>query len=179
MKIKQLVRLVLQLSIAMSLLVANTSIAGAGGGKGDDIIGQVSKSVTKSLPIPKAGEFGYEPDAAKALPSGGTASAFAGLEWSSITMYSTATSSLSSNTLGVYNLCARVIRLVMNGVVQGTHSTPKCGDRTGGGSVSDPLNKTVATGVRNKTWKADTYHNFVKSDNTFSWNTPNSVTATP
>jgi len=94
-------------------------------------------------------------------------------------MYSTAKSSLSSNTLGVYNLCARVVRLIMNGVVQGTHSRPVCGDRTGGGVVVDNLNKTVASGVRGKTWKVDTYHNFVKSDNTWNWNTPNSVTAYP
>lgn len=179
MKIKQLIRLVLQLFIVMSLLITNISMVAADGGRGDVIIGQVSNSISKSLPKSKTGTGRIEPSLIKLLPSGGTATATAGLEWSYITMYSTATSSLSSNTVGVYNLCARVVRLIMNGVIQGQHSTPICGDRTGGGSVVDRLNKTVASGVKGKTWKADTYHNFVKSDNSFSWNIPNSVTAYP
>jgi hypothetical protein len=134
--------MIFQISIAMSLLIANTSIAAAGGGKNGKIIGQVSNSAIKSLPTPTTKElraWGIMPNATQPVPSGGTATATAGLEWSYITMYSTAKSSLSSNTLGVYNLCARVVRLIMNGVVQGTHSSPVCGDRTGGGVVVDNL----------------------------------------
>lgn len=182
MNIKQIVRICLQLSIVMSLLIANTSIAAAGGGKGGDIIGKATNSVSNSFPIPTPKElekWGFSPDAAKSLPSGGTASAVAMLEWSTITMYSTATSSLSSNTVGSYNTCARVIRLLMNGVSQGSHSNPQCNDLFGGGSITDSLNKTVASGVRGKTWKVDTYHDFVNNSTGYAWHTPLSVTANP
>ena len=73
MKIKQLVRLVMQVSIVMSLLIANTSLAAAGGGKGGDIIGQVSTTVSNSLPVPTSKELGFQPDASQPIPSGGTA----------------------------------------------------------------------------------------------------------
>jgi hypothetical protein len=56
MKIKRLIRLILQISIVMSLLIANTSIAAAGGGKNGKIIGQVSNSAIKSLPTPTTKE---------------------------------------------------------------------------------------------------------------------------
>jgi hypothetical protein len=168
MNIKQMTKICLQILIVMSLLIANTSIAAAGGGKGDDYVGQVSTSDSDSLPIPTAKELeklGLSPDASQSLPGGGTATATAQLAWNSVRMDGIATSSLSSNTLPTYYLCARVVQLYMNSAPQGG-TTYNCGYRTGGGSVSRTKSKVV-TSVYGKTWRVDTAHEFSKTG--YSW----------
>ncbi len=168
MKIKQLVRLILQLSIMISLLIANTSIAAAGGGKGGDIIGQVSKSVTKSLPIPTAKELealGITPDASQPITGGGTAIASAELSWTLAAMKGKAISSLSSDTVGELSICAMATQLYMNSSPQGG-AGQVCAAKNAGGSVTSTKSKTVAT-VFGKTWRVDTAHGFSKSG--WSW----------
>lgn len=163
MKIKRLIRLVLQSSLVMSMLIANTSIAAAGGGK-DGYIGQVSNSVSSSLPMPTVKELeklGISPNAIQPLPGGGTATATAGLSWSQIQMDGIARSSLSSDTLSTYYICARVVQLYMNSVAQGGTSY-SCAYKTGGGSVSRTKTKVV-TSVFGKTWRVDTAHEFSKT----------------
>jgi hypothetical protein len=162
MNIKKFIRLGFQTLIVMSLLIANTSSAAAGGGKGgNDYIGQVSASESKSLPPPKAGEPGFQPDASQPLPGGGTATATAGLAWNNVRMDGIARSSLSSDTFPTYNLCARATQLYMNSIPQGGNTIPTCGDRTGGGFVQNVKVKIV-TSVFGKTWRVDTSHAFTK-----------------
>jgi hypothetical protein len=170
MNIKQLVRLVFQASIVMSLLIANTSIAAAGGGKGggDPIIGQVSNSVSNSLPVPTAkelGALGITPDASQPIPSGGTAIATAQLSWTAVTMYGKGISSLSSDTVGTLSICATATQLYMNSSPQGG-AAQVCAAKTGGGSVTSTKSKTVVS-VFGKTWRVDTSHGFSKTG--YSW----------
>lgn len=147
--------------IVISLLVATTSSVSA---QGEDYIGQVSASASKSLPFPKT--ILITPLASQPLPGGGTATATAQLAWTASRMDGTAKSSLSSNTFGVYGLCSRVAQLYMNGAGQGP-SPQICGDRTGGGSITAKKSKVVAS-VYGKLWRADTEHQFAKTG--YSWN---------
>jgi len=167
MKIKRLIRLIFQISIAMSLLIANTSIAAAGGGK-DGYIGQVSNSVSRLLPMPTTMELeklGISPNATQPLPGGGTATATAILSWTASRMDGIAKSSLSSDTLSTYYICARVVQLYMNSVGQGDTSY-NCAYKTGGGTVSRTKTKVVAS-VFGKTWRVDTAHEFSKTN--YGW----------
>lgn len=164
MKIKYLVRLTLQLSITMGLLITNTSIAAAGGGKGEGVIGQVSNSVSNSLPVPTAKELealGITPDAVQPLPSGGTATATAQLSWTASRMDGIAKSSLSADTIGTYSICATSTQLYMNSSPQGG-GAQICASKTGGGFVSSTKSKVVAS-VFGKTWRVDTAHDFTKA----------------
>lgn len=162
MNFKRLLRISIQASITMSLLFANTLSAAAGGGKGGgDYIGQVSTSVSKTLPNPTAKELGYQPDATQPLPSGGTATATAQLSWSASKMDGIGRSSLSSDTVGTYSICATAVQLYMNSSPQGG-AGQVCAAKTGGGSVTSTKSKVVAS-VFGKTWRADTSHAFTKS----------------
>ena len=153
MDIKRLLRSSLQVSITMGLLFANTLGAAAGGGKGgDDYISEVSVSVT------------YPPedsDAAVSLPGGGTATATAQLSWTASKMDGIAKSSLSSDTVGTYSICATAVQLYMNSSPQGG-AGQVCAAKTGGGSVTSTKSKVVAS-VFGKTWRVDTSHAFTKS----------------
>lgn len=163
MNIQNLVKPSLQLLIVISLLFVNTSSATAQDGNGgEEYIGQVSTTVTRTLPSPRKGEPGFQPNASQPLPGGGTATATAQLAWNQSVMDGIARSSLSSNTVGTYNLRARVIQLYMNGAPQGGYTTPTCGDRIAGGSVSQKKSKVVAS-VFGKTWQVNTDHIFTKS----------------
>src|SRR5688500_14388039 len=102
MNIKNLVKLSFQLLIMMRLLFANTFSVAAQDGDGEDYIGQVSMTVSKSLPSPKKG--GIQPLASQPLPGGGTATATARLAWTASRMDGIAHSSLSSNTPGTYSV---------------------------------------------------------------------------
>lgn len=135
------------------LLIANTLPAFAGGGKGgDDYIGEISVSVT----YPPEGS-----DAAFSLPGGGTATATAGLSWTASRMDGIARSSLSSDTVGTYTLCARVENLYMDSAPQGGYTIPVCGDRIAGGSVTQTKSKIVAS-VFGHTWQVNTRHDFTR-----------------
>lgn len=161
MNIKQLIRLSFQTAIAISLLLANTISASADGGKGgNDYIGQVSASVSKSLPVLLSDKPGNKPDASQPLPGGGTATATAGLAWTASRMDGIARSSLSTNTVGTYSICATAVQLYMNSVPQGG-AGQVCAAKTGGGSVTSTKSKIVAS-VFGKTWRVDTSHGFSK-----------------
>ncbi|MBI5823861.1 MAG: hypothetical protein HZB18_07540 [Chloroflexi bacterium] len=176
MSMKKLIRLSFQTLIVMSLLIANTSSAAAGGGKGSDTyIGQVSASASKSLPLPKAGEPGYQPNISQPLPGGGTATATAKLAWTVSRMDGIAKSSLSSNTVGTYSICATTVQLYMNSSPQGG-AAQVCAAKTGGGSVTSKKSKVVAS-VFGKTWRVDTSHGFSKTG--YGWYPTLSVSATP
>ena len=151
MRIKDLPRLSAQMLMVMSLLLANTSSVAAGG-KDGGYIGEVSVSVT----YPPEGRG----DASLSLPGGGTATATAQLAWNQSLMDGIAKSSLSSNTVGNYYLCARVEELYMNGVPQGGTAN-NCGSRGPGGSITAKKSKAVVS-VFGKTWQVKTRHSFEK-----------------
>lgn len=162
MNIKMLIRLNFQVLIIMSLLVVNTSsVAAQEGDGGEDYIGQVSTTATKTLPSPKKGEPGFQPNASQPLPGGGSATATAQLSWNTTIMDGIAKNSLSSSAVGTYNLCARVIQLYMNSTPQGGYTTPACGNRIAGGSIQQKKSKVVAS-VFGKTWQVNTDHSFTK-----------------
>lgn len=159
---KQLIRITLQISIVMSLLIANTSLAAADGG--DEIIGQVSKTVSKSIPKPTK-KVGITPDLTNQISGGGTAVATNSLSWSFSVMYGKAISSLSSDTVGTLSVCATATQLYMDGTPQGG-GAQVCGARGAGGSVTSTKNKTVVT-VFGHTWQLNTNHGFSKPG--YSW----------
>jgi len=161
MRTKNFMRLNIQILVVISLLFTNIPSALAQEGDDGDYIGQVSTTATKTLPTPKKGEPGFQPNVSQPLPGGGTATATAQLAWTVSRMDGIAKSSLSSNTFGVYGLCARVAQLYMNGAAQGS-SLQICRDRTGGGSVTATKSKVVAS-VFGKLWRADTEHQFAKT----------------
>jgi hypothetical protein len=112
MRVKTFIRFNLQMLVVIGLLFANIPSAIAQDGtSGEEYIGQVSASTSKSLPAPKSILNLILPLANQPLPSGGTATATAQLSWTASRMDGIARSSLSSNTVGTYNLCARVIQL--------------------------------------------------------------------
>ncbi|MEW6285406.1 MAG: hypothetical protein AB1509_04200 [Chloroflexota bacterium] len=179
MRIKSLIRFNLSMLVIIGLLFANIPNAIAQDGtSGEEYIGQVSVSTSKSLPAPKSILNLILPLANQPLPSGGTATATAGLAWIASRMDGIARSSLSADTVGTYNLCARVIQLYMNSAPQGGYKTPTCGDRIAGGSVSQTKSKIVAS-VFGKTWQVKTDHTFLNNNTGWSWYTPNSTSATP
>lgn len=151
MNIKKLIQFSFQTFIVMSLLFANISTVAADGGD-DGNIGEVSVSVT----YPPEGS-----DAALSLPGGGTATATAQLTWNTTIMNGNAISSLSSDTVGTYHLCARVENLYMDSTPQGGYSTPACGDRVASGSVTQTKSKVVLS-VSGHTWQVNTRHEFTK-----------------
>ena len=162
MNIKKLIQFSFQTLIVMSLLFANVSSASAGGGKGgDDYIGQVSTSISKSLPRPTARELGFIPNATQPLPGGGTATATAQLAWSASRMDGNAKSSLSSDTPGTYSICATATQLYLDGSPQGG-AGQVCASKTGGGSVTSTKSKVVLS-VFGHSWRVDTSHAFTKS----------------
>jgi len=166
MNSKTLMRLSLQISIVMSLLIANTSSVAAGeGDDGDDYIGQVSTTVSKTLPSPKKGEPGFQPTASQPIPGGGTATALAQLAWSASLMDGIGKSSLSASTVGTLSICATAVQLYMNSSPQGG-AGQVCAAKTGGGSVTSKKSKAVAS-VFGKTWRVDTSHAFTKPG--WSW----------
>lgn len=126
-----------------------------------EYIGQVSVSTSKSLPAPKSILNLILPLANQPLPSGGTATATAGLAWTASKMDGIAKSSLSANTVGNYYICARVEELYMNGIPQGGTEN-QCGNRGPGGSITATKSKIVAS-VFGKTWQVNTRHSFTKS----------------
>jgi hypothetical protein len=148
--------------IMMSLLFTNISNVAAQGGNGGDYLGQVSVSASKSLPASKRGQPDYQPNGAtQPLPGGGTATAVAQLAWTASRMDGISKSSLSSNTVGTYSICATAVQLYMNSSPQGG-AGQVCAAKTGGGSVTSTKSKVVAS-VFGKTWRVDTSHAFTKS----------------
>lgn len=161
MNIQNLVKPSLQLLIVISLLFVNTSSATAQDGNGgEEYIGQVSTTVTRTLPSPRKGEPGFQPNASQPLPGGGTATATAQLSWTASRMDGIARSSLSSDTVGTYSICATATQLYMNGSPQGG-AAQVCASKTGGGSVTSTKSKVVVS-VFGKTWRVDTAHGFSK-----------------
>ena len=144
------------------MLFTNISSVAAQGGGGGDYIGQVSTSVSKSLPHTKFNGLQLQPNgASQPLPGGGTATATAQLAWTASRMDGIARSSLSSNTVGTYSICATAVQLYMNSSPQGG-AAQVCAAKTGGGSVSSTKSKVVVS-VFGKTWRVDTSHAFTKS----------------
>jgi hypothetical protein len=62
----------------------------------------------------------------------------------------------------------------MNSAPQGGYTTPNCGDRIAGGSISQTKSKIVAS-VFGKTWRVNTDHTFVNKNTGWSWYTSNST----
>ena len=87
MNSKKIPQIIFQMLIVISLLVATTSSVSA---QGEDYIGQVSASASKSLPFPKT--ILITPLASQPLPGGGTATATAQLAWTASRMDGTAKS---------------------------------------------------------------------------------------
>lgn len=160
MNINNLVKLSFQLLIVISLLFANTSSVTAQDGD-EDYIGQVSTTVTKTLPSPKKGGPGIQPNASQPLPGGGSATATAQLSWTASRMDGIGRSSLSSNTPATYSICATAVQLFMNSSPQGG-AGQVCAAKTGGGSVTSTKSKVVAS-VFGKTWRVDTSHSFTRA----------------
>jgi len=161
MKIGKFIQAAFKVFIMTSLLVATTTSVSA---QGEDYIGQVSNSISRSLPTPKSILNLISPLASQPLPGGGTATATALLSWSASKMDGKAISSLSANTPGTYSICATATQLFMNGSGQGG-AGQVCASKTGGGSVTSTKSKIVAS-VFGKSWRVDTAHAFTKS----GWN---------
>ncbi|MFZ5885431.1 MAG: hypothetical protein ACOYYI_16810, partial [Chloroflexota bacterium] len=111
------------------------------------------------------------PLANQPLPSGGTATATAGLAWTASRMDGIARSSLSADTVGTYSICATAVQLFMNGSPQGG-GAQSCAAKTGGGSVQSVKSKVVVS-VYGKSWRVDTAHLFSKPG--YQWSTTLSV----
>jgi len=159
MNINRRLRFVFQTLIVLGLIIGNFSSVYAGGG--DGYIGQTSTSVSSTLPVPKSIFDLIMPMASQPLPNGGTATATAQLAWTASKMDGKGISSLSSNTVGTYSICATAVQLYMNSAPQGG-AGQVCAAKTGGGSVTSTKSKVVAS-VFGKTWRVDTSHAFTKS----------------
>lgn len=172
MQIKSLIRFNLQILVVIGLLFANIPSASAQDGTAaQEYIGQVSVSTSKSLPAPKSILNLILPLANQPLPSGGTATATAGLAWTASKMDGIARSSLSADTVGTYSICATATQLFMNSSPQGG-GAQVCAAKTGGGSVTSVKSKVVVS-VYGKSWRVDTAHQFSKPG--WQWTTTLSV----
>ena len=160
MRTKNFMRLNFQILIVISLLFSNIPSVLAQEGDGGDYIGQVSTTATKTLPAPKKGEPGFQPNASQPIPGGGTATAIAQLAWSASRMDGIGKSSLSASTVGTLSICATAVQLYMNSSPQGG-AGQVCAAKTGGGSVTSKKSKVVAN-VFGKSWRVDTSHGFSK-----------------
>lgn len=144
--------------IVLGLLLVTATNAMAGDGNDnepDDYVGQVSTTISDTIPRLKPGKQGIQPNATNPVPGGGYATAQATLAWAAARMDGIANTGLSSGVTGTFSLCATATQVYKNGTPKGG-AGQVCGSRTGGGSVQSK--KSIYEYVFGYTWRLDTNH---------------------